>query len=63
MVPYTTMFVHLLLSKRNHAAARPFLLMLGAAFDACKMCTSAPVRVRLYCCEKYGMLCYSQGCS
>ena len=38
MVAYTTMFVDLLLLKHNHnsAAARRFLLVLGAAFDARK---------------------------
>ena len=36
------MFVDLLLSKHNHngAAARGFLLMLGAPFDACKLRTA-----------------------
>ena len=49
MVAYTTMFVDLLLLKHNHnsAAARRFLLVLGAAFDARKLRTTAPVCSRL----------------
>ena len=44
MVTYNDyVFVDLLLSKYNHngaAAARRFLLVLGTATDACKICTA-----------------------
>ena len=45
MGAYTTRFVDLLLSKHCHngAAAQRFLLVLGAAFDVCKLRTASGV--------------------